>query len=232
MRPFAVVAAGVVVLTALSACGSSGSDAAKQFARQGVARIESQAFAATKGLTAVHVAGHVDAATMKLSLDLSLDSQKNCTGSVTVNGDRVDLRSVHGTLYLKASPATWAKVSTIDRARLQQLDGRWVTGLAAGDVSVYATFCDIAHLIGTYPTQAGKDDRVTGTATAGGHPIVSVKGRFGGAAEPITINVLATTPHYITRLSGSGADLTLSDFEQPVPVTPPSDDDVVHISQP
>lgn len=232
MRSFAAAAAGIVVLTSLAACGSSGSDAAKQFAKQGVAKVEAQAFAATKGLTSAHVAGHVRSGARSLALDLSLDSQKNCVGSVTIDGHRMKILRVKGALFLKADLATWSKTTNADAATLRKLPGKWVTGLAAADVTVYEALCDPTHLLQAYPTQAGKDDRVTGTATSGGHQVVTVSGHFGGTAKPVTINVLATAPHYITRLSTTGADLALSAFDQPVQVDAPADEDVVHISQP
>lgn len=234
-RPLAVGAAGAVGLAlacSLAACGSSGSDVAKRFAQQGVAKIESQAFAATKALTAVHVAGHAGSGSDSLALDLSLDRGQNCVGSVTVNGQRMQVRRVKGVLYLNASLATWRQTTNLDAARLQKLDGKWVTGLPAQEVSIYEKLCDVANLLSSYPAQAGKDDRVTGTAVAGGQPLVMVTGHFGGTAKPLTINVLATDPHYITRLSGSGADLSLSDFDKPVQVAQPPDANVVHVSEP
>lgn len=232
MRSVAAAAVGLALAASVAACGSSDSDVAKQFAKQGVAKVEAQAFEATKGLTSVHVAGQARSGADSLALDLSLGRDKNCVGSVTVNGQRMDVRRVKGALFLKASLATWAKVTTMSGSRLQKLDGKWVTGLAPADVTVYVGLCDVTNLLGVYPTRAGKDDRVTGTAVAGGLPLVTVSGHFGGTAKTVTINVLATRPHYITSLSGGGADLTLSGFEKPVQVTAPAEADVVHVSQP
>lgn len=232
MRPFAAATAGVVVVLALAACGTSDSDVAKSFAKQGVAKVEAQGFAATKALTSVHVAGHAGSATDTLAIDLSLDRDHNCVGSVTVNGNRMDVRRVRGTLFLKASLATWAKTTTTkDTSQLRPLLGKWVTGLPSADVTVYETLCDVTHLLSSYPTHAGTDDRVTGTAVAGGHPLVTVSGHFGGSAEVITMNVLATEPHYITHLSGGGTDLTLTRFEKAVSVAQPSTADVVDLSK-
>lgn len=232
LRPTGAGVAALALAASLAACGSSGSDAAKQFAHQGVAKVEAQAFAATKGLTSVHVAGHAGSGSSTLALDLSLDRGQSCVGSVSVNGQRMDVRRVLGALYLKASLATWRRITTLDASRLQRLDGKWVTGLSSAEVSIYEKLCDVANLLSSYPTRAGKDDRVTGTTVAGGQPVVVVSGHFGGTATPVTIDVLARAPHYISRLSGNGADLALSAFDQPVQVSAPADSDVVHVSEP
>jgi hypothetical protein len=212
--------------------GTAGSAAA--YAQTPVAQIKSDVESALKDATSLHMAGSIVESTQQIDFDVSLDTSGNCTGTMGLHGQTIELLGVGGDYYFKAPRAFWRSQ---DAAHVDQIwsivGGKWVKMGSGSQGSEMSSLCNLTDFTNGLFGDKSKDrqTKVVGPSQFQGQPTVQLSGR-SDSGSPTTIQVLAATPHYPVRLdAGRQGEMTFSRFDEPVSVTAPPPDEMVDLSQ-
>ena len=219
----------------LSGCGggsdkasdTTGSGTGAAFAASSAADITAAAKADMKALESVHLEGNFPSDNGAVTLDLSLTTTGDCTGSIGLGDGHAELVSQGGTSWFKPDEAFW-KAQAGDSADmiLSVVGDKWVV-LPAGDES-FTSFCDLSSLL----DQVGSDDdekdyTVGDPEDYDGTSAVTLSGTDKDDGGAIKVYISAEAPHYILRLEKTGGtengDATFSDFDEPLDITVPTD---------
>ena len=235
-RPVAVVATAAALLACAACGGSSGSATAGAPATTAApstttsapdaaldpAKIEATVLAAAKSANAVHVKGadveNGDTATIDLQLNAN-----SASGSVTDQGVTYPIMLVNNVYYLQFT-ASVLKAQGTDptSATGKVLVNKWVPSTSkVVPANTFDQFKQIlnytAFITNTFTIDQDKITR-TGTDSVSGTPVVV----FHDSTQNTTGYVGAASPHYMLRVTApGGTDMTLSGWNQPVPVTAP-----------
>jgi hypothetical protein len=180
-------------------------------------------------LTSVTVRGSIAEGKHSYALNVASSSTGTAEGTVSTNGQVVNLKEVGGTGYFRGSKSFLeASGATADQAA--RAANIWYAGPASGQpFSSFASFLDTTQLVSGLTS-----DTVTaqttwsrgGTAKVGGRPAVVLVGKStgknGGAGKVYVAS--SGTPYVLAITATKGSDrgtITFSAFDQPVTVTPP-----------
>ncbi|MFH9262772.1 hypothetical protein ACH4KN_00750 [Streptomyces sp. NPDC017546] len=180
--------------------------------------------------------GSLDGSGPDMNLDLTLDREGNCTGSVDMGDDgSVEIVKRGDDVWLKPDAAFWKKHVPIGGTTFDAiLDGRYMKASADNPRLLSVTeVCDLDTFRELISDNAGTADR--GTLTKGektevnGAPAVPVTRTEDG--ERLTAYVAAEGTPYPVRITVRNADeegtVDFSGFDRPVPTaTPPADETV------
>jgi hypothetical protein len=166
---------------------------------------------------AVHVTGTMTEDGKDGAVDMDLQG-KDSTGTLTVSGVELQLRSVDGTVYLQAPADFWAS-SGLSADGAAKVDGKWVIvpDEAAAQFAEFSLDGIVADL--RKPDSKIKDD-VT-SAESHGKPVVVVEHEDGS-----TLSVLNDEPAYLVTMtdeSDSSEKLTFSRFGEKQTIEAPAD---------
>lgn len=242
--------AGLTLLAATSvACGSdsvsTGSgdgqkkpDAATEtFSKQSAKEIIEQTGATMKGLKSLRLRGSVTESEGKLKLDLAIDTDGNCKGSISVDDGTAKIVVIGEELYMKGDEEFW--IFTLDEergAKLNRMIGdRWVKlPRAASD---FSEFCDLDSFLDELDDDMDADTAADGTtkgdvvSTDAGEAIKMIATDDDGTTTAL---VSTSNPHYILEVSMDVGDepgsFTLTDFDEPVKARAPAAKDVVDMT--
>ena len=222
-----VVAAGLLV-----GCGGSDDESARPQSN-GVAQLApdqilEKAKAAAKAASSVHLKGTVATSDSGTAIDLRYNRDAGTVGTVTQNGQAIQLVFQGQDLFFKASSDTWTGLTGDSRAG-ELLGDRWVKipPQAAGfeKVTTLATF---NRFIDKALTPEGGLTK-TGTKTVRGLNVVGVVEK----ANNETLYVATEGEPYPVQAqsdTGRGA-LDFLDWNEPVDVQAPPPDQVVDLSK-
>lgn len=169
------------------------------------------------------------------ALDLSLDAEGDCDGTVTF-GTRGTARVLRHAdrVWLRMDDALWrARVpGAAGRALVHRIDGRYVTGPASDPtLKDLASICDLGTLRTQLRAEA-RDEKVTeraGPRVRDGVRVVPLTGTRGGTTDTLYVTE-GDRPRLVGRTrTGDGIDITTRYADQGVPVTvqaPPAADTV------
>ena len=155
----------VLAAVLLAGCGSghSSSSSGNGEASKSPAQVLKDAQAAAASASSSHVAGNIDSAGDKISLDLSMARGKGAKGSMSTNGAKFDLVRVGDNIYIRGSDAFWKKTAGALAAQL--LDGKWLKAPATtGRFASLAPLTSVAALVGKVSSNHDKlknDGQVT-----------------------------------------------------------------------
>jgi hypothetical protein len=212
-----VVAAGL-----LAGCGSGSSSSSNGNgeASKSPAQVLAAAKTAASSASSTHVAGNIDSAGTKISLDLSMARGKGAKGSMSTNGSSFDLIRVGDTLYIHGSDAFWRQNGGPLAAQL--LHGKWLKASGtSGKFSSLAALTNIGLLLGKVNSTHGKlvND---GQVTYKGAQAVRIR----DTSDNSTFYVAATGKPYPVALVGGKANqsgtITFGDWNKHVVLTVPS----------
>jgi hypothetical protein len=188
------VAAG---LLALAGCGGSSSNGV---ASKSAGEILSEAVAAAKGASSVHMSGSVTSGGQSIAVDFQLAKGRGATGSMTIKGVKADLVLVGDKVYMKGSAQFWSRLGGAQGAAVAQLlKDKWIVAPASGQFASLAQITDVNALM----TQLSKDHGTLskGAETkVGGEKVIAVRSSKGG-----TLYVATTGKPYPVQLSRSGS---------------------------
>jgi hypothetical protein len=166
-----------VTVAVLAGCGGGGGNGE---AGKPPAQIVSDAQAATKGATSVHVYGSGTTNGAPLKLDLYLVAGKGGRGHLTANGLSFDLIRIGNHAYFRGDAGFWRRFG--GGAAVALLKGRWLMAPAdQGDFAAFAPLTNISKLFGAI--LGGHGTLAKGkTATVDGQSAIAVidRGRKGG----------------------------------------------------
>ncbi|MFF1586775.1 hypothetical protein ACFVY0_01500 [Streptomyces sp. NPDC058286] len=243
------VSAAVVCVTALAgvpAFGDDGGDASKLSAQQLADDAEKELLDAKSLhiLLTNHSTGPADTRSPAV-LDLALDQDGNCTGSLTMGtggakGGTVEFIKRGGELWMKPDTTFWKSQVTGGAGELaaQLFNGRYVHGNANdGLLKSLGDTCDLNAFqaqVNGGPSSAPPEKLTKGKETkVDGADVVPVSGRNDGSE--VVLFITAKDPHRLVRATEKMGDLSatmkLTDYNRPVPSATPSKDESVDVSE-
>jgi hypothetical protein len=216
-RPTGPLLGIALLASALAGCGSStqGNGIAAKTPNEIVARAKILADAASS----VHVSGSIVSSGTRITLDLNLLAGKGGRGQLSESGLSFELIQIHGTAYIKGSPAFYRHVA--GQAAAQLLQGRWLKAPASGGNLVsLASLTDLRQLVDTTLTAHGALTKGAST-TVNGQKVLGVTDTSKGG----TLYVATTGPPYPIEVTKGGAGsgrIVFDQWNQPVSVTAPT----------
>jgi hypothetical protein len=213
----AALLVGLALLpAALTSCGSSSKG-------NGIAaKTPTEIVAAAKVLadkaTSVHVSGSILSGGAPITLDMHLLASKGGRGKLSENGLGFELIQIHGTVFIKGSPAFYRHVA--GPAAAQLLQGRWLKAPAStGSLASLASLTNLQQLVDT--TLAAHGSLVKGASTTvDGKKVIAITDTAQGGM----LYVAAEGPPYPVAISKSGSGsgkVSFEDWNGPVSVTAP-----------
>lgn len=242
-RRTAEVAALLAASAALVGCGDDGdgssagddqtgdSAGSSAFAEQEGAEIRDASGEAMGQLESVRVRGDITMGGDEISLDLATSTAGDCTGTLTLDGAEAEVLSVGGQAWFRPSEEFWtAQAGPQADQVIDLVAGRWVV---LGEDDGFAEFCDLDQLLdelvesdteSTYET--GEQSEVDGIA------VVAVESTDEDG-ETSTGYVAVEEPHHLVRIEKTeGEDtgtVTFTEFDEPLEVEAPADEDMVDL---
>jgi hypothetical protein len=214
-RSTSLVTALLVAIT-VAACGSSSSG--NGLATKSPLAILKAAQAAVDGAKSVHVAGSVTSGGTTVMLDLDLDAGHGASGTITESGFRFQLITIGKTSYIRAGAGFWRHYGNATVTAL--LAGKWIEAPPGTQgFAALTKFASQHALFAQLLTNHGKLVR-GGTTKVNGQQVVALRDTTKGGKL-----FVATTgtpyPIEVTAAGASAGELTFSNFNAPVKLTPP-----------
>jgi hypothetical protein len=248
MRTIRGVAAAVALVAAASGCSVYEDFTTSDFAQQDGDAIVEAASEAMLDVTSLRVTGQVRDGGEQFFVDLSMDRDDRCSGTLRVGGSHLDIRRIGDRAWLKGEAGAFNRLGggSVPRQVLERLSSSWVQL----DGRTATRLCDFDALLATFEVvDLGQEARGAGRAGGGskgdrahdpvpasvveettidGDKVVRLTASPGGAHEENTW-VLSEAPHHVVKLESTstqdGGTLSLSEFDVAVEVeTPPSKD--------
>jgi hypothetical protein len=180
--------------------------------------LAAQAGDALEKAGSVRMQGDLSVGGEEIGLDLGLAGD-DVAGTMTFNGQTVQLTVVGGVGYLNAPADFWASEG-VPEPTASQLAASWVKAPASATAELnQITFADLVAVL-SHPTDVTYDDEV-GTGTLNGQPVWLVTDSEGS-----TTQIAAQGTPYPLQVAISGTDrgkVTLSEFGAVPPITAPAD---------
>ncbi|MEU6595383.1 hypothetical protein ABZ923_40360 [Streptomyces sp. NPDC046881] len=222
------LAVSVICATAaLGAAGCSDDGSSDQpFKGQSADQVAAKAVSATRDSASLRMAGKVSADGQPLTVDVHVDTQKNCKGRMAMEQGSADVIHAGQATYIKGDEKFWAnaaKGSGEQQKQARALSGRWVK-VPVGD-SRTTGLCDKQGFLADMDSDKSERKGMTkgDVTTVDGRKAIPLRKKKGG--ETITMYVATEGKPYILKLDQSGGEnpgtLVFSDYEKPVKATPP-----------
>lgn len=245
-----------VVATVAVASGCSLYDdlTTSEFAQQDGDAIVASASKAMAGIDSVRVTGQVRDKGEQYFVDMSLDREGSCTGTIRFGSSNVDIRSTSDKAWFKGEAGALNRLTggDVPTSVLRRISTQWLA-LPARDAK---DFCDFGGLLDSFQvvdvagdgsgTTVGKKNKggkkkaddlssgdipvIVGEETdIDGQKVVQLTGSPGGTHDE-HIWVLTDAPHYVVKLESTatkdGGTLNFSEFDEDVEVAAPKPRDV------
>jgi hypothetical protein len=197
-----------LVLLAVLAAGCGGGSSSNGVAAKSASQILADAKAAARKASSVHYHGSITESGTPLAVDIRISGSAGGTGSMTIQGSKVEVIRVGDKAYLKGSQAFYTQVAGAAAAAL--LKGKWLMGSAtSGDLASLAALTDMTQLF----DQALKPD---GTISKGkettidGQKVIGLTSSNGGTLY------IATTgePYPVEIEQGKGSSTGTIHFDE------------------
>ena len=224
---------GLVLVSAVAACGGGSSKAADDFAASSAEEIQTAAIADMKELDSMKMTGRIAQGTGELGLELSLNTDGECTGTISIGDGSADLINLDGNSYLKGDEAFWTATGGSEeqgKAVVALLGDKWAIVPSDGG---FGGVCDLDSLLSGFEDTNAKDVTVGDVSEVDGQQAVEVSSTKDGG----TISALVATgaKHYILKIGQEGGSdvgsFTFSDFDADFDVEAPGADEVVDLSK-
>ncbi|MEU6394552.1 hypothetical protein [Streptomyces sp. NPDC046939] len=228
-----------VALAALAGCGSDDGDD-EPFAGKSADDIAADAIQATKQADSLHMKGTVrqaGASGTKVTVDLSVDQEKNCEGTISTGGSQADVRHTNATLYLRGDEEYWRhalKSQPGGDKVVPKVADKWVK--APADDSMTQGLCDKQGLVASMDEDKSerKGLKKDGTTTVDGAEAIKLTKKTSGG-ETLTLYVATEGKPYILRTTTSGGEepntATFSDYGKPVRPQAPGSGETVDLKE-
>ncbi|MGW7069244.1 hypothetical protein ACWGII_10365 [Streptomyces sp. NPDC054855] len=240
-RRMAAVVTGAA-LVALSACGDdSGSDSApgdKPFAGKSADQTAADAVKATEQADSMHMKGTVQqSAGSTMTVDLSVDNNKNCDGSIKADGTSADVRNAEGTFYLRGDEKYWRtalKGQAGGDKIVPKIADKWVK--APADDQTTKSLCDKNALMASMDKNKSerKGMKKGSTTDVDGTEAIRLTKKTSGG-ETLTLYVATEGKPYILRSTSTGGKdpntATFSDYGKSVSPEAPAPGETVDLQK-
>ncbi len=218
----------------VSGCGGDSSD--EPFSGQKADDIAAKAVAATEKASSVHMKGtaHVKGGST-IELDVRVDNQGNCTGTLSGDGAKAQLlRSEGGDVLIKGDSTFWTNSTRASGGDAKQgeqlaekLAGKWVTAPAD---SQDAAFCDKKQFLAAMDQDKTERQGMKRgeTAKVGDEEALVLNKEHKG--ERISMHVATDGEPYILKTATEGSEsssMTFDSYGEAVKVQQPPQDEIV-----
>lgn len=239
-RAMAGLSAGVLILAGLLAgCsdddgdgGDGGDDkSASDFADQSYDEIKAAAIEAMGELESVHVMADISSGGETATLDLSMDADGNCTGTVAFGAVSAEVLQADGGAWFKPNAELLSQqFGDQAPAAIKFVADSWV---ADTNGEVTPSNCDLAGFIEqvTSDEEAETDTSVGDVEDLDGEDVVPLA--FTNAQGDGTVKILASGEHYIAYFAVEGENpgkVTFSGFNEDVATEAPAEDEIVDLA--
>lgn len=221
----AVGAIGALVV--LTACGGD------DFADGSVTEIEKAFSTDMRSLESVHIAGTVTGDGNQIELDLGLNTDGDCEGSIGLSGGTAEIVSLDGTAWMKPDEAFW-RASSPDTADeiIAAVGDNWV--VVPPSAANVTSVCDLGQVLDSLLSEDNKDFTKAGTETVDGELTVKLTRPDNDDPEATTTSWIAVDgKHYLLKFEKTGGagpgGVTLSDFDVPLDISAPSPDEIADL---
>lgn len=229
-------AATTALLTPVLALGSTAcSDEGDEFAGQSAEDIVAAAETDMREAESLSMNGTITTGGEELTLDVALNRDEECTGSVAIGGGSAEFVGQGDASYIKGDEAFWSAMTGGDaqaQAVLGLVGEKWAKLPAAGGLG---QVCDLDALL----EGLGDDDEDDPTPEKGdvedidGREAIAIASEEDG--ETTTAWVATEAPHHILKVTVEGGDepgeVTFSDFDEELDLTVPAEEDTVDLGQ-
>jgi hypothetical protein len=231
MKVVAKASAVVGVLALTTACGGGGGDS---FADKPLKEITTTVSSDMKDLKSLHMSGQLTSSDQKVGLDLSVTTDGQCQGTVSVGGGSAQVLSTGDRSWMKPDDAFWEEQAPDQASLIEQTVGdKWVVAPSETD---FASFCDLDSFLDAFDKDNDKSDGPTekgGVESVGGSDALKLLGKSDG--QDMSAWVAVDSPHRLLKIElAPGGDtsgtVTFSEFDEPVDVKAPADSEVIDLS--
>jgi hypothetical protein len=224
------VFAAIVVVGVLAAAGCGGGSSSGATTNGGgsgeaskpASQVLTDAVTAAESASSLHLGGNVPSSGQPIGLDLSIAKGNGSTGSMTLNGQNVDLMIVGNDGYMKAGKAFWQQFAGSSGPMISQLlAGRWLKFPV--NTAQFKSLVGLSRPKSLFDElKSGADSALknSGTTTYKGQSVIALDDGKSG-----TLYVAATGTPYPVALVETGAGggaITFSDWNKPVSLTAPT----------
>ncbi|MFE1034434.1 hypothetical protein ACFW40_21365 [Streptomyces sp. NPDC058807] len=232
------VATASVSVALLAGCGDSGGGS-EPFEGQSADDIAAKAVEATRQAKSLHMKGDVrpeDGGTV--TIDVSVDQEKNCEGTIGTGDARADVRHTDATLYLRGDERYWQNALRqqpgASQRMAQRLDGKWVK-MPASDAAT-AGVCDKQGFVAAMDEDKSERQGMKrdGTTEVGGEEALKLTKKTSGG-ETLALYVATEGEPYILKSTTEGGEnsgsVTFSEYNEPVQAEQPPADQTVDLKE-
>lgn len=237
MRTIRGAAAAVTLAAAVSGCSVYDDLTTSDFAKQDGEAIVAAAGEAMQDVSSLRLTGQVRDAGEHYFVDVSVDREGRCTGTLRIGGSHLDIRRIGDRAWVKGEAGAFNRLGggSLPRAALQRLSTSWLPlrGKPA------ASLCDFDQLLETFQVvdfDAKGGDREVLPATVGeessvdGQTVVQLSASPGGAHDEM-IWVRSEAPHHVVKIESTatrdGGTMAFTEFDEDVEVEAPDPKDVL-----
>ncbi|MFI2413846.1 hypothetical protein [Streptomyces sp. NPDC018947] len=227
------MAAASVSAALLAGCGGDSDEEA--FEGQSADAIAAKAVEATREAKSLRVKGDTrlpDGSTV--AVDVLVDREKNCEGTIDTGKGKADVRHTDATLYLRGDEQYWrtalARQPEAARQMVPELRDKWVK-MPAGDAAL-AGVCDKQGLVAAMDEDKSerKDMKRGATTEVDGEEALELTKKTS-AGERLGLYVATEDEPFVLRTTTEGGktpgSVTFSDYNEPVrPEQPPAGETV------
>jgi hypothetical protein len=225
----ATYAMGIAVAATMTGCGGGsddGGDGGSGFADESASDIIKAASADMGDLKSVHLGADITSDGSTITMDLTLDTEGNCQGTVGIGTGSAEVLSADGSAWFKADEAFWREQAGDQADTVLSLVGdKWVVDTS----SQFSSFCDLDGLLEDIGDPEDVEDAKTdGTEDVDGAEAVKIVGTEDSSET--TVFVATDEPHYILKVEVTGdeeGEAAFSDFDEDVEVEAPAEADTV-----
>ena len=209
----------LLLVLAIAGCGSSSSSSGNGVASKSADEIVAEAKKAASGATSVHVSGSINNEGKQIGINLHLSTGKGATGSLTLQGENINIVETGSYFYLQAGESFYKSLGGTAAAQL--LRGKWLKApLSSGEFASLAGLTNLSKLLGSTLSAHGTLTK-TGTTTVNSTAVVGV----ADTGKQGTLYVATTGTAYpvaIVKTGSSGGKISFDEWNQPVTITAPS----------
>ena len=235
-RSHGLLAAAALPMTSLlllTGCGGE-VDAAAPLEGLTANQVLKKATKAANAASSVHVDADITDEDVDLSIDMRMQSDgAAAVGTVSAEGQTVELRVVDQAVYFKADRDFWVDAANAEAADL--FAGKWVKGSLSDDgFSQFASFTDKDKFLDDLLERDSDDGTLTRVKgrTVDGQATVGLREK--GNEDPGTLYVAQSDkPYPLLVLPEDAADgkAEFSEWGKPIEVTAPPEGEVVDIDE-
>jgi hypothetical protein len=227
MARIGLAVAGISALAVLTACGGS------DFADESADTIVKASKDDMGDLKAVKVSGDLTTDGQAISIDLQVNSDGDCTGSLGIGDGSAELLGVGGSTWMRPDESFWRSSAGDNADQVIGIVGdKWV--VVPDDQDSIKQFCDVDDLLDQLLKDESDDSTYSknGTDTVDGDDVVKIDNEDPQDGTS-TGYVLVDDPHYLVKIEKTdGKDtgtVTFSAFDEDFDVTAPADNEVIDL---